>query len=154
MLSYYLLISDLIVHIFSSSFLSFFFQLEICADDEVLEASSCKNTTQVASSIGGPAVEVSERNKVSLAEELDNLMDISIEIASNKRMKKDHLKSFRLTFIDKDIQKKVGFFPITFLVFFHLHISLEMKSWFLSVFHLWKSRVNRHMYHLLSSWLL
>ena len=128
MLSYYLLISDLIVHIFSSSFLSFFFQLEICADDEVLEASSCKNTTQVASSIGGPAVEVSERNKVSLAEELDNLMDISIEIASNKRMKKDHLKSFRLTFIDKDIQKKVGFFPITFLVFFHLHISLEMKS--------------------------
>ena len=154
MLSYYLLISDLIVHIFSSSFLSFFFQLEICADDEVLEASSCKNTTQVASSIGGPAVEVSERNKVSLAEELDNLMDISIEIASNKRMKKDHLKSFRLTFIDKDIQKKVGFFPITFLVFFYLHISLEMKSWFLSVFHLWKSRVNRHMYHLLSSWLL
>ena len=90
-------------------FIFLLFQLEICADDEVLEASSCKNTTQVASSIGGPAVEVSERNKVSLAEELDNLMDISIEIASNKRMKKDHLKSFRLTFIDKDIQKKVSF---------------------------------------------
>ena len=103
--------------------------MEICADDEVLEASSCKNTTQVASSIGGPAVEVSERNKVSLAEELDNLMDISIEIASNKRMKKDHLKSFRLTFIDKDIQKKVRFFPpYHFSSFFYLHISLEMKS--------------------------
>ena len=112
MLSYYLLISDLIVHIFHHLFY-LFFQLEICADDEVLEASSCKNTTQVASSIGGPAVEVSERNKVSLAEELDNLMDISIEIASNKRMKKDHLKSFRLTFIDKDIQKKVRFFTLS-----------------------------------------
>ena len=110
-------------------FFIFVFQLEICADDEVLEASSCKNTTQVASSIGGPAVEVSERNKVSLAEELDNLMDISIEIASNKRMKKDHLKSFRLTFIDKDIQKKVRFFPpYHFSSFFYLHISLEMKS--------------------------
>ena len=34
-------------------------------------------------------------------------MDISIEIASNKRMKKDNIKPFRLTFKDKDLEKKV-----------------------------------------------
>ena len=43
----------------------------------------------------------------SLAEELDNLMDISIEIASNKRMKKGYIKPFKLTFKDKDLEKKV-----------------------------------------------
>ena len=44
----------------------------------------------------------------NLNEELDNLMDISIEIASNKRMKKDNIKPFRLTFKDKELEKKVG----------------------------------------------
>ena len=48
----------------------------------------------------------------SLAEELDNLMDISIEIASNKRMKKDYIKSFKLTFKDKELEKKVS--PFSF----------------------------------------
>jgi hypothetical protein len=43
----------------------------------------------------------------NMNEELDNLMDISIEIASNKRMKKDHIKPFRLTFKDKELEKKV-----------------------------------------------
>ena len=41
------------------------------------------------------------------ADELDNLMDISIEIASNKRMKKDYIKPFKLTFKDKEMEKKV-----------------------------------------------
>lgn len=44
----------------------------------------------------------------TLADELDNLMDISIEIASNKRMKKDYIKPFKLTFKDKDMEKKVS----------------------------------------------
>ena len=44
----------------------------------------------------------------NLNEELDNLMDISIEIASNKRMKKDNIKPFSLTFKDQDLEKKVG----------------------------------------------
>ena len=82
------------------------FQLEIC-DDEVIEASS-KNGTTGASGIGSQHTEGTEKNKVSLAEELDNLMDISIEIASNKRMKKDHIKSFKLRFKDKDMEKKVS----------------------------------------------
>ena len=34
-------------------------------------------------------------------------MDISIEIASNKRMKKDYIKPFKLTFKDKEMEKKV-----------------------------------------------
>jgi len=34
-------------------------------------------------------------------------MGISIEIDSNKRMKKDYIKSFKLTFKDKDLEKKV-----------------------------------------------
>ena len=42
-----------------------------------------------------------------MADELDNLMDISIEIASNKRMKKDYIKPFKLTFKDKEMEKKV-----------------------------------------------
>jgi len=44
--------------------------------------------------------------KASLEEELDNLMDISIEIASNKRMKRDFIHPFKLTFRDKDIERK------------------------------------------------
>ena len=32
---------------------------------------------------------------MSLSEELDNLMDISIEIASNKRMKRDYINPVR-----------------------------------------------------------
>ena len=43
--------------------------------------------------------------KASLEEELDNLMDISIEIASNKRMKKDFIHPFKLTFRDKDMER-------------------------------------------------
>jgi hypothetical protein len=35
-------------------------------------------------------------------------MGISIEIDSNKRMKKDYIKSFKLTFKDKELEKKVG----------------------------------------------
>ena len=42
--------------------------------------------------------------KASLEEELDNLMDISIEIASNKRMKKDFIHPFKLTFRDKKVE--------------------------------------------------
>ena len=55
------------------------------------------------------AQEKTELKTPSLAEELDNLMDISIEIASNKRMKKDYIKPFKLTFKDKDLEKKVSF---------------------------------------------
>jgi hypothetical protein len=36
-------------------------------------------------------------------------MGISIEIDSNKRMKKDYIKSFKLTFKDKELEKKVRF---------------------------------------------
>ena len=42
-------------------------------------------------------------------------MDISIEIASNKRMKKDYIKSFKLTFKDKELEKKVR--PTLFILF-------------------------------------
>ena len=49
---------------------------------------------------------VAPTNANNINEELDNLMDISIEIASNKRMKKDNIKPFRLTFKDKDLDKK------------------------------------------------
>ena len=44
---------------------------------------------------------------LTMSDELDNLMDISIEIASNKRMKKDYIKPFKLTFKDKEMEKKV-----------------------------------------------
>ena len=49
---------------------------------------------------------VASTNANNINEELDNLMDISIEIASNKRMKKDNIKPFRLTFKDRDLEKK------------------------------------------------
>ena len=60
--------------------------------------------------IRSPAAEgtVVASTNTNINEELDNLMDISIEIASNKRMKKDNIKPFRLTFKDKDLEKKVG----------------------------------------------
>ena len=54
----------------------------------------------------GAVVAVSANTNIN--EELDNLMDISIEIASNKRMKKDNIKPFSLTFKDQDLEKKVG----------------------------------------------
>jgi len=56
-------------------------------------------------SLGAGGGEVAER-KASLEEELDNLMDISIEIASNKRMKRDFIHPFKLTFRDKDMERK------------------------------------------------
>ena len=55
----------------------------------------------------GQSGQVSKAATSNMADELDNLMDISIEIASNKRMKRDHLKPFRLTFKDKDLEKRV-----------------------------------------------
>ena len=77
----------------------FRFQLEINDENEAMSKGSeavggCTSTSKAAS----------ER----LADELDNLMDISIEIASNKRMKKDYIKAVKLTFKDKDMEKKVN----------------------------------------------
>jgi len=37
-------------------------------------------------------------------------MGISVEIDSNKRMKKDYIKSIKLTFKDRELEKKVYFF--------------------------------------------
>ena len=48
------------------------------------------------------------QKSTTYADELDNLMGISIEIDSNKRMKRDYIKSFKLTFKDKDLEKKVS----------------------------------------------
>ncbi|TRY71944.1 hypothetical protein TCAL_03937 [Tigriopus californicus] len=48
----------------------------------------------------------SVQRPTTLADEVDNLLDISMEIASNKRMKRDHIKPFRLTFKDKDMENK------------------------------------------------
>ena len=42
-------------------------------------------------------------NTNNINEDLDN---VQIEIASNKRMRKDNIKPFRLTFKDKDLEKK------------------------------------------------
>lgn len=56
---------------------------------------------------GGGGAAAAPSGGGNMADELDNLMDISIEIASNKRMKRDHLKPFRLTFKDKDLEKRV-----------------------------------------------
>ena len=57
---------------------------------------------------GGMGAIVASTNTNNINEELDNLMDISIEIASNKRMKKDNIKPFSLTFKDQELEKKVG----------------------------------------------
>ena len=53
-------------------------------------------------------------------------MDISIEIASNKRMKKDYIKPFKLTFKDKDLEKKVSFCLLLNII--------EAKNYFVVVF--------------------
>ncbi len=60
-----------------------------------------------ASTGANAATGAAAKKPATFAEELDNLMDISIEIASNKRMKKDHIKSFKLTFKDKEMEKRV-----------------------------------------------
>ena len=70
-----------------------------------LEISDEKSGAEVSKS--GQATDASHKATASLAEELDNLMDISIEIASNKRMKRDYIKPFKLTFKDKEMEKKV-----------------------------------------------
>lgn len=90
------------------------------SDDEALDQSarhpsiipdplSCNHGTSTSSKAGGNVSNVSQGGQPSnnIAEELDNLMDISMEIASNKRMKKDHIKPFRLTFKDDELEKKV-----------------------------------------------
>ena len=86
----------------------FHLQLEIHHDDEKLtteatgiSGSGCGGGTS------GQTSDVCVTKPTSLADELDNLMDISIEIASNKRMKKDYIKPFKLTFKDKEMEKKV-----------------------------------------------
>jgi len=70
-------------------------------------ASSEENGTNWTPEIPFEDLTESERQndrKVSLEEELDNLMDISIEIASNKRMKRDYINPFRLTFRDPALE--------------------------------------------------
>ncbi|XP_071744733.1 adenylyl cyclase 78C isoform X2 [Lepeophtheirus salmonis] len=42
----------------------------------------------------------------TMAEELNDLMDISTEIASNKRMKREHIQPFKLTFKDVELERK------------------------------------------------
>ena len=94
-------------------------QLEIHHDDEKLtteatgiSGSGCGGGTS------GQTSDVCVTKPTSLADELDNLMDISIEIASNKRMKKDYIKPFKLTFKDKEMEKKVCIFKILSTIFF------------------------------------
>ncbi len=54
-------------------------------------------------------------------------MGISIEIDSNKRMKKDYIKSFKLTFKDKDLEKKVlKKYRSLFLLDFRLLLNLRI----------------------------
>ncbi len=90
--------------------ITYFFQLEIGdveQENNVRKGSIGGKASQIGriGSKGGPKSR--GKKPATFAEELDNLMDISIEIASNKRMKKDHIKSFKLTFKDKDMEKKV-----------------------------------------------
>ena len=111
-------------------------QLEM-SDDEALDQSarhpsiipdplSCNHGTSTSSKAGANVSNVSQPTN-NIAEELDNLMDISMEIASNKRMKKDHIKPFRLTFKDDELEKKVRFLrkTITFTVWVALSISVN-----------------------------
>ena len=81
------------------------------SDDETIEPTSAHQFPHSSSSNNDPshnAIVSSGKNPNQLTEELlDNLMDISMEIASNKRMKKDHIKPFRLTFKDKELEAKV-----------------------------------------------
>ena len=72
-----------------------------------ISGSGCSNGNGLSLG-GGQMSDVCVTKPTStLADELDNLMDISIEIASNKRMKKDYIKPFKLTFKDKEMEKKV-----------------------------------------------
>lgn len=57
---------------------------------------------------------------VIMADELDTLMDISMEIASNKRMKKEYIKPFRLTFKDNELEKKVSNYRSQFGAYINL----------------------------------
>ena len=52
---------------------------------------------------GGVGGMVASANTNNINEDLDN---VQIEIASNKRMRKDNIKPFRLTFKDKELEKK------------------------------------------------
>ena len=51
--------------------------------------------------VGGIVAMSANTNNIN--EDLDN---VQIEIASNKRMRKDNIKPFRLTFKDKELEKK------------------------------------------------
>ena len=51
--------------------------------------------------VGGIVASANTGNNIN--EDLDN---VQIEIASNKRMRKDNIKPFRLTFKDKELEKK------------------------------------------------
>ena len=95
-------------------------QLEIHHDDEKLttEATSAGISGSGVGTTGQTLSDVCVTKPTSLADELDNLMDISIEIASNKRMKKDYIKPFKLTFKDKEMEKKVCIFKILSTIFF------------------------------------
>lgn len=101
------------------SFKAYPFQLEI-SDDEAIEQSgrhASVNLNEEASAVavaeasngglGAGSVPTGGATGANLAEELDNLMDISMEIDSNKRMKRDHIKPFRLTFKDDEMEKQV-----------------------------------------------
>ena len=66
----------------------------------------------------------------SLADELDNLMDISIEIASNKRMKKDYIKPFKLTFKDKEMEKKVPTYYIVFRIYLPIYAYFNLAQFY------------------------
>lgn len=87
------------------------------SDDEAIEATShvphvSSSSNQLDTHVSGAQVSVAGPSVVAgdnLGPEdvLDSLMDISMEIASNKRMKKDHLTPFRLTFRDKNLEEKV-----------------------------------------------
>ena len=101
-----------------------FFQLEIGDDDTSVSkrASITGVEAGAGTALGVPGGASATSAEVSVAsaaktlnEELDNLMDISIEIASNKRMKKDHIRPLRLTFKDKDLEKRVSSVDFAFL---------------------------------------
>lgn len=83
-------------------------QLEIYDDEKIttlVSGEAVSNGGQLPNNL--EAAVKANATVASLADELDNLMDISIEIASNKRMKKDYIKPFKLTFKDKDLERKV-----------------------------------------------
>ncbi len=63
---------------------------------------------EVEQSVRHPSIPGDIKATATIAEELDNLLDISIEIASNKRMKQECMKSFKLTFKDRSLEKKAS----------------------------------------------